>query len=232
LKSFEGGRNFGLLLLVLLLGGIFTFAVQAKAQPVLYQGSSGDDVFRVQQRLSQWGFYNGPMDGNYGYETYRAVQNFQRNNGLPDDGTVGRGTWEYLGLAEPEPQAVSTVSRGAASDRGEVSLLARVIEGEAADEPLLGKVGVGAVILNRTQSASFPHSLSGVIYQPDAFESISNGQANRPVSQESIQAAQMAMSGYDPTGGALFFWNPAKAVSPWVWSRDVVTQIGRHVFAQ
>ncbi|MCL6636276.1 MAG: spore cortex-lytic enzyme [Peptococcaceae bacterium] len=218
--------------LLLVTAGLLAVAVQAKAQPVLYWGSGGDDVYRVQQRLAQWGYYNGVPDGYYGYDTYRAVQEFQRNNGIAADGVVGPGTWEALGFSAGEPPEAPAVSRGAAGDRGDITLLARVIEGEAADEPLLGKVAVGAVILNRTKSASFPHSISEVIFQPDAFESVSNGQANRPVSRESLQAAQMAMSGYDPTGGSIYFWNPGKPVSPWVWSRNIVTQIGNHVFAR
>jgi len=218
-------------LLTLLITGASLSGQQAAAQnPTLYLGSSGDDVSRVQQRLSQWGFYNGPVDGVYGDTTFQAVQNFQRNNGLGADGVVGQGTWDALGLSAPE--AAPAVSRGATTDRGDVALLARVIEGEAADEPLLGKVAVGAVILNRTKSASFPHTISGVIFQDDAFESISNGQAYRPLSQESVQAAEMAMGGYDPSGGALFFWNPAKSVSQWIWSRSIITQIGQHVFAR
>jgi N-acetylmuramoyl-L-alanine amidase len=196
---------------------------------ILYWGSTGDDVVRVQQKLSQWGYYTGPLDGYYAYETYRAVQDFQRNNGISPDGVVDRGTWENLGLTVTRP--VPEVSRGAASDRSNITLLARVIEGEAADEPFIGKVGVGAVILNRLKSASFPNSLSSVIFQDYAFESISNGQAYRPLSEESIQAAQLAMSGYDPTGNAIFFWNPSKPVSPWIWSRNVITRIGEHVFA-
>lgn len=220
-------------LLPVLLAAVFVaFAVQAKAQPVLYWGASGDDVYRVQQRLSQWGYYNGPLDAYYADETFRAVQEFQRNNGIPDDGVVGRVTWDALGLSTPDVPAAPEVSRGAASDRGEVTLLAQVIEGEAADEPLLGKVAVGAVILNRTKSASFPHTISGVIFQDSAFESVANGQIYRPLGQESLQAAQMAMSGYDPSGGALFFWNPGKPVSPWVWTRNVITQIGNHIFAR
>ncbi|WP_216598100.1 cell wall hydrolase [Propionispora sp. 2/2-37] len=117
-------------------------------------------------------------------------------------------------------------------ERGEVTLLARVIEGEAANEPFLGKVAVGAVILNRTKSADFPHTISGVIYQDHAFESVANGQVNRPLSQESIRAADTAMGGYDPTGGSLFFWNPSKPVSPWIWSRNINTEIGNHVFGR
>jgi N-acetylmuramoyl-L-alanine amidase len=218
-------------LLILLGSVVFLHGRPATAQnATLYWGSSGDDVYRLQQKLRQWGYYNGPADGYYGGDTLRAVQEFQRNNGLNDDGVVGRSTWEALGLSAPE--AAPAVSRGAASDRGDVAMLAQVIEGEAANEPLIGKVGVGAVILNRTRSASFPHTICGVIFQDNAFESICNGQAYRPVSREAVQAAEMAMSGYDPTGGALFFWNPAKPVSPWIWSRNIITQIGNHVFAR
>lgn len=125
----------------------------------------------------------------------------------------------------------SETSRGRV-DRSTVNLLAQVIEGEAADEPYQGKVAVGAVILNRTESAGFPNTIPGVIYEPDAFESVTNGQYQRPVSEESMNAAIDALNGSDPTGGALYFWNPAKAVSTWVWSRPIVTQIGRHVFAR
>jgi len=219
-------------LLALTAGLLSLHGEQAAAQnPTLYWGSAGDDVFSVQQRLNQWGYYNGSLDGFYGNDTFQAVSDFQQNNGIPADGVVGQATWDALGLSVPN-ETSSDVSRGAATDRGDVTLLARVIEGEAADEPLLGKVAVGAVILNRTKSASFPHSISGVIFQDDAFESIENGQAYRPLSEESLQAAQMAMSGYDPSGGSLFFWNPAKSVSPWIWNRNIVTQIGNHVFAQ
>lgn len=222
---------FAACLLALTLAGQAWHRQQASAAPpTISWGSSGDDVSRVQQRLSQWGYYTGPMDGSYGYETFRAVQDFQRSNGIEPDGAVGQSTWQAMGLCAPE--TAPAVSRGAATDRGEVALLARVIEGEAADEPQLGKVAVGAVIVNRTKSASFPQTISGVIFQEDAFESITNGQANRPLSQESVEAAELAMSGYDPTGGAIFFWNPAKPVSPWIWSRPVITQIGNHVFAQ
>ncbi len=217
-------------ILLFLTPAVLALAGRALAQGVLYWGTAGEDVLAVQQKLSQWGYYTGPLDGIYGYQTFRAVQDFQRKNGLFPDGVVGKATREALGMDSYVD--LPAVSRGAATDRGDIMLLARVIEGEAADEPLLGKIAVGAVIMNRVKSASFPHTLSGVIFQGGAFESVQNGQANRPVSQESLQAAQMAMSGYDPTGGALFFWNPAKPVNPWVWTRRVITQIGNHVFAR
>lgn len=216
---------------IALFTGILSPGRQVATQgPALYWGSRGDDVSQVQQRLRQWGYYKGPVDGVFGNETNRAVREFQRKNGLNPDGTVGQATRSAMGLWGPEE--APAVSRGAATDRGEVTLLAQVIEGEAANEPFLGKVAVGAVIMNRTKSASFPHTISGVIYQQDAFESITNGQAWRPLSQDSIRAAETAMGGYDPTGGALFFWNPYKPVNPWIWTRNIITQIGNHVFAR
>ncbi|WP_027717978.1 spore cortex-lytic enzyme [Desulfovirgula thermocuniculi] len=221
-----------LALALLALGTCGSRALQAQNR-TLYWGTSGDDVAALQQRLLEWGYYAGPVDGFYGSLTQQAVVDFQLQNGLVPDGVVGPETWAALGFAAAPPAAPAeaAVSRGL-SNRDEVYLLARVIEGEAADEPFEGKVAVGAVILNRTRSAAFPHTLAGVIFQPHAFESVANGQYNRPVSEESLRAALLAMSGWDPTGGAIYFWNPAKPVNPWVWSRNIVTQIGRHVFAR
>lgn len=202
---------------------------------VLYWGSSGPEVTKVQALLNRWGYYTGPVDGYYSGKTFKAVQDFQRKNGLAPDGVVGPNTWASLGLPAVRQSAYGTYSSGAsrgASDRDSVNLLARVIEGEAADESYAGKVAVGAVILNRTQSGAFPSSIAGVIFQPSAFESVSNGQYTRPVSDESLRAAQAAISGFDPTNGAIFFWNPYKPVNAWIWSRQVLTQIGRHIFAR
>ncbi|WP_310794974.1 cell wall hydrolase [Desulfofundulus thermocisternus] len=135
-------------------------------------------------------------------------------------------------IAHQEQVASSQVSRGTSISREDLLLMARVIEGEAADEPYIGKVAVGAVIINRTQSGEFPRTIRGVIYQPDAFEAVTNGQYMRPLTRESIAAAQEAISGHDPTGGALYYWNPDKAQSTWVWSRPIITRIGNHVFAR
>lgn len=132
--------------------------------------------------------------------------------------------------SEPD-YAIAVASGGGVSGRDSVNLLARVIEGEAADEPLSGKVAVGAVILNRVKNPSFPNTLGGVVYQPLAFESVSNGQIWRNLSTESMSAAEYAFGGWDPTSGALYFWNPYKKVATWIWSRKIITQIGRHVFA-
>ena len=210
---------------------------QALAQnKVLYWGSSGPAVTKVQAKLNGWGYYTGPIDGYYSSKTQQAVKKFQKNNGLLADGVVGPRTWQALGYQFGGQSVRYNPGSGGASrgisNRDSTYLLARVIEGEAADEPYVGKVAVGAVILNRTQSSSFPASLPGVIYQPLAFESVSNGHINRPVTEESLRAAQEAMAGWDPTGGSLFFWNPAKPVNSWIWSRNVTEQIGRHVFAR
>lgn len=130
----------------------------------------------------------------------------------------------------PGGQAAGSAGVTRAED---VDLLARVIAAEAQGEPYVGQVAVGAVILNRVKSPQFPNSLSGVIYQPHAFESVSNGLIwRRTPSAEAYRAAQDALNGWDPTYGALFFWNPNKPVSPWIWSRQIIVRIGNHVFAR
>ena len=112
-------------------------------------------------------------------------------------------------------------------------LLARLIFGEANSEPYIGQVAVASVILNRVGAPGFPDSIAGVVFQPDAFESVSNGQiwASQP-SSTNLAAATAALNGWDPSYGALFFWNPYKAVNPWIWTRQIITQIGSHVFAR
>ncbi len=194
----------------------------AAEYPDLYWGYSGSPVQKVQAVLKQWGYYGGSVDGYYFTNTQKAVREFQKNNGLKVDGLVGRATWEAMGF----------FSTSSAVPGSNVQLLAQVIEGEAADEIYLGKVAVGAVIMNRLASRSFPNTLSGVIFQSLAFESVSNGQYQRRVSSDSFRAAQEALAGWDPTRGALYFWNPNKKVSSWIWSRPTIGQIGNHVFAR
>jgi len=239
IKRMNKNKSAVVLFIAFLVLGGFVILLNVEKAPAqdrpVYWGLSGNDVSRLQQTLYDWGYYTGSVDGVFGNSTYRSVINFQANNGLAPDGVAGPATWAALGFSssndpasQPEPAGVS---RGI-SNRDNTYLLARVIEGEAANESFTGKVAVGAVILNRMQSAAFPHSLAGIIYQPGAFESVSNGQYSRPLTDDSIRAAMMAMSGWDPTGGALFFWNPAKPVNPWIWTRNVLTQIGRHIFAR
>lgn len=203
---------------------------EAQPMPTLYWGSSGDEVAEVQRILREWGYYDGPVDGQFGNETARAVRYFQSANGLAVDGVVGPSTWAGLGYS-----GAAAASGGAATPRPGVNidLLARLIRAEAEAEPYEGKVAVAAVLLNRVGDSRFPKTLEGVIYEPDAFESVSNGRIYAtPPTPEDYQAARDAVNGWDPTYGAVFFWNPATAVSKWVWSRPIITQIGSHVFAR
>lgn len=216
---------------------LFSERAEAQSAPVLRWGSRGEAVRTLQWRLQQWGYYRGAIDGVYGAETYRAVVHFQQKNGVwPADGVVGTNTWRALGLlgavSGGSSQAPGGSSRGAVDRSDQLDLLARTIAAEAEGEPFEGQVAVAAVILNRVNHPGFPNTISGVIYQPHAFESVSNGLIwRRTPSEEAYRAARAALNGWDPTYGAIFFWNPSKPVTPWIWSRQIVTRIGNHVFA-
>lgn len=192
-------------------------------------GSSGDEVSKIQSRLSAWGYYTGDIDGLYGYLTYSAVKSFQTKNGLTVDGIAGPETLAALGL----PVGVTQPSQGAPSaDSGDVQLLARLIHGEARGEPYEGKVAVGAVVLNRTGDSRFPKTIAGVIYQPGAFDAVYDGQINLAPDASSLNAARDAMNGWDPSYGCIYYYNPNTATSSWIWSRPIVVVIGNHNFAR
>ncbi len=206
-------------------------------RPTLAWGSRGANVRLVQEKLRQWGYYKGAVDGIFGRQTYAAVQLFQRRNGLAVDGIVGRRTYEALGInyfttgTAPAPSGGgTTASRGGATSSNDVRLLAQLVRGEAESEPYTGMVAVASVCLNRVRSSSFPNTVAGVVYQPGAFETVNNGRINLAPRDVHLRAAQDAVNGWDPTYGALFFWNPAKPVNPWIWSRRITLRIGRHVF--
>ena len=188
------------------------------------QGSSGDTVSVIQDKLSRWGYYDGPVDGIYGTATVDAVKYFQRSNGLTADGVCGPATLKALGL---ESQSGSA---GAQKGDGDFALLARVISAEARGEPYTGQVAVGAVILNRIEHPSFPNTISGVVFEPGAFSCMDDGQFDQPVADSAYQAAQDALNGVDPTGGAIYYFNPVTATSKWIWSRPLITVIGSHRF--
>ncbi|MHB8171980.1 MAG: spore cortex-lytic enzyme [Thermincolia bacterium] len=230
-------KRLGIILMVLALG-LLSFSIWQSQEVTaisqsLYWGSKGPNVIQLQQKLKDWGFYQGNTDGMYGAGTFNAVKKFQQRQGIKADGVAGPDTLKALGLWTRKNSSVTRkpgTSRGV-SNRGDITLLARVIEGEAAGEPFIGKVAVGAVVLNRTESGKFPDTLNGVVFQPLAFESVSNGLVwRKPPSGDSLKAAQDAFNGYDPTQGALFFWNPSKPVNRWIWSRTISTRIGQHVF--
>ena len=204
---------------------IFIIALAQTAAADLYKkGSSGEGVTQVQTRLKNWGYYFGSVDGVYGSKTEEAVRYFQRKNGLSVDGQVGNQTLAALGL---NPSGM--VSAGQ-NQSGDLYLLARLISAEARGEPYVGQVAVGAVVLNRVEHPSFPNSISGVIYQPGAFSCLDDGQFDQPIAESAYRAAQEALDGSDPSGGAIYYFNPVTATSAWIWSRPLIVQIGKHRF--
>ena len=189
-------------------------------------GSEGETVTRIQTNLKKWGYYSGPVDGVFGTKTSRAVRSFQRKNGLTEDGIVGPRTLAALGIRE------SGGSSAAAAADSNLYLLARIISAESRGEPYEGQVAVGAVVLNRVRHPSFPNTLSGVIYQNGAFTAIVDGQFDQPITSQAYQAARDALNGWDPSGGAIYYYNPAKTTNTWIYSREVIKVIGNHVFAK
>lgn len=194
---------------------------------VYKQGSQGETVKTIQRKLKNWGYYNGSVDGIYGAKTKSAVIYFQRKNGLTADGVVGNATLKALGMQSGSSSQSATGGYSSV----DVNLLARLIYGEARGESYVGQVAVAAVVLNRVKNPSFPNTISGVIYQPYAFTVVSDGQINLTPNQTAYKAAKDAINGWDPTGGAIYYYNPATATSSWIYSRKVITTIGSHVFA-
>lgn len=193
-----------------------------------YYGSSGDGVSQIQTKLKNWGYYNGSVDGVYGYQTFTAVKYFQSKNGLSADGIAGNATLTALGINTGSSQSTGSYT----NNNQDVMLLARLINGEARGEPYEGQVAVGAVVLNRTRDPRFPSTVAGVIYQPGAFTAIVDGQIHANMEQNSINAARDALNGWDPSGGAVYYFNPATATSSWIWSRPLIKIIGKHRFCR
>lgn len=183
-------------------------------------GSYGEEVRTIQSRLKSWGYYDGEIDGIFGSATREAVIYFQRKNGLTADGIAGKSTLAAMGI-----------NSSAATNSGtDYELLARLISAEARGEDYSGQVAVGAVVLNRVEHPSFPDSVSGVIYQNGAFSCLYDGQWHEPIADSAYKAARDALNGMDPSGGAIYYYNPATATNKWIRSRPVITTIGRHIF--
>ncbi len=189
-------------------------------------GSRGQEVRQIQRKLQNLGFYSGSVDGVYGTATQKAVRNFQKNCGITADGIAGPKTLLYLGLGSGS----GTSTNGYSSN--DIYLLAKVIAAEARGESYTGQVAVGAVVLNRVQHSSFPDSISGVVYQSGAFSAVRDSNWNVAPSDTAKKAARDAINGWDPTGGAIYYYNPSKTSNRWIRSRPVVTTIGRHVFCK
>ena len=183
-------------------------------------GSRGTEVRAIQEKLKERGLYTGSIDGIYGKGTAEAVKKFQKQQKLTPDGIAGPATLKKLGI---------TIGSMPAATENNVYLLARIISAEARGEPYSGQVAVGAVVLNRVEHPSFPDTLSGVIYQNGAFTAIVDGQFNEPIADSAYKAAKDALNGQDPSGGAIYYYNPSKTSNKWIRSRPVIKQIGKHL---
>lgn len=209
-----------------------TNAANAEAVPVLQYvswGTYGDLVRQTQQRLQDLGYDVGTVDGIFGTRTYEAIRKFQQDQGMKVDGIAGNDTLERLGISIGS--GTSGVGESGESDYDEdLYLLASIIHGEARGEPYEGQVAVGAVVLNRVASPDFPNTIAEVIFQPGAFDAVEDQQFYLTPNETALNAARDALNGWDPTNGALYYWNPVTATSRWIWSVPITTTIGRHVF--
>jgi N-acetylmuramoyl-L-alanine amidase len=196
---------------------------------ISYYGSSGQEVIDIQDKLYKWGYYKAIVDGDYGYQTYRAVRSFQAKNGLQVDGVAGPETLAALGLPTG---AARPANKAGVSPNKDLNLLAHIIHGEARGEPYIGQVAVGAVILNRTRDDRFPKTIAGVVYQPGAFDAVYDGQINLEPDNDAYNAAEDALNGWDPTYGCVYYYNPNTATSSWIWTKQIMLKIGDHNFAR
>lgn len=230
------------LVVLIVLASQLAVSAQAPGSRNLFWGSQGEDVRQVQLRLIRWGYLDASATGNYGPQTYNAVRLFQQRNGLPQTGNVDAATFRALGFnprmgAAPAARPASpqvdrtpaTQSTGALSPN-DMTLLARAVYSEARGEPFEGQVAVAAVVLNRLRSPLFPNTISGVIFEPLAFTAVADGQFWLEPDENAYRAAQMALDGWDPSGGALYYFNPRTATSQWIWSRPYIKTIGKHRF--
>lgn len=186
-------------------------------------GSRGEEVRKIQQKLKNWGYYSGGVDGIYGTQTQNAVKSFQRKNGLTANGIAGKATLNAMGISSGSSSSGKFTSN-------DIYLLAKVIAAEARGESYTGQVAVGAVILNRVEHSSFPDSISGVVYQAGAFSCVTDSNWKVEPTDTAKKAARDAINGWDPTGGAIYYYNPAKTSNKWIRTRPVIVTIGSHVF--
>ena len=190
--------------------------------PVYSQnGSTGVEVEEIQRVLQERGLFNGSITGYYGAQTEKAVLAFQKQQGLSATGIADDATLKRLGI---------TIGSLPSATEANIDLLARIISAEGRGEPYIGQVAIGAVICNRIEHPSFPDTLAGVIYQNGAFDAIYDGQFNEPVAESAYSAARDALSGWDPSGGAIYYYNPAKTSNGFIYSGLVIKVIGNHRF--
>ena len=230
MKKRLGTVGLSVALAVLSMGGAATAATYLN-QPQIemaYAALSTAQVKTVQTKLKRWGYYTGSVDGIYGAKSKAAVKSFQRKNGLTADGIVGPKTAAALGMTL---SGSSTKTDNSSISNNDLYLLAKCIHAEARGESYDGQVAVAAVILNRVKSPDFPNTISGVIYQPWAFTAVNDGQINLAPNQTAYNAARDALNGWDPTYGALYYYNAKTATSKWIYTKTTTITIGNHIFA-
>ena len=204
------------------------FFRNSEAEALSKYGSRGEEVRTIQTKLKRWGYYSGNIDGIYGSQTQSAVRWFQSKNGLSVDGIAGPKTLAAMGIYNSSGNSSSS----GATNSNDLNLLARLVYGEARGEPYTGQVAVAAVVLNRVKSSSFPNTVAGVIYQSGAFDVVSDGQINLTPDSTAKKAAQDALNGWDPSYGAIYYFNPKTATNKWIWSRPATVTIGNHRFCK
>lgn len=230
IKAMDKQRKIMAILLVIAIITYIAYNIflRTETQALSKYGSRGDEVIQIQTKLKRWGYYNGAIDGIYGSQTLSAVKYFQRKNGLTADGIAGTKTLAAMGIYNSS----SGNQSGTSNSSNDVNLLARLVYGEARGEPYAGQVAVAAVVLNRVKSSSFPNTVAGVIYQSGAFDVVSDGQINMSPNSTAKKAAQDAINGWDPSYGAIYYFNPNTATSKWIWSRPLTVVIGNHRFCK
>lgn len=217
-------RLFTAIISILIIGVAIFNSGSFKSEPVLSKyGSRSDEVRQIQTKLKELGYFNSNVDGIFGAKTQSAVKAFQKSKGLTADGIAGPKTLKALGIGSSS--GTTTIN-----NNNDINLLARVISAEARGEVYEGQVAVGAVILNRIEHPSFPDTIAGVVYQKGAFTCMTDGQINEPVADSAYRAARDALNGLDPSGGAIYYFNPETATSKWIWSRPAIKTIGKHIF--
>lgn len=228
---FKNKRKIMAIITIILVTTIFilynVFFRVTNVQALSKYGSTGSEVTQIQTKLKRWGYYSGAIDGIYGSKTLAAVKWFQSKNGLTVDGIAGTKTLQAMGI-----YSSSTTSGSSSTNSNDVNLLARLVYGEARGEPYAGQVAVAAVVLNRVKSSSFPNTIAGVIYQKGAFNVVDDGQINLSPNSTAKKAAQDALNGWDPSYGAIYYFNPNTATNKWIWSRPMTVTIGKHRFCK
>ena len=226
-------KNLKAILVIFIVSSIFisynVFFRNNESLALSKYGSRGKEVRTIQTKLKRWGYYKGNVDGIYGSQTLEAVKYFQRKNGLKVDGIAGTNTLRAMGIYNSSSNSSGGSNSTNSSD---LNLLARLVYGEARGEPYTGQVAVAAVVLNRVEHSSFPNTVSGVIYQKGAFDVVADGQINLTPNDTAKKAAQDALNGWDPSNGAIYYFNPSTATNKWIWSRPMTVTIGKHRFCK